>query len=944
MEERRAKELRRSIAIRVGAAVGVAAALTCLAIVIAWSPFDSRTDVLGYPAFEAFNAGNYVVAYYLVVGFFPLTALALYLGLTRVGPRLGLAVEQPPGGIRPAAASRPSPSALEADPPFETSRGRAVAVARIGFVAALIGLEAGIALDSVSLGLLLCAPAYGLAVLLAAAAGRSWRPDWALPVRLAAVNSIGTSLAVAGLVAVSSITGVRVLEEGTTVHYPWFPAWLGIPAALAVAAGIGVLLNRATSPGRALQIERSTLLLVAAPVCLFVLTASLLIDAPSFYGDSPGGDLFHSGEQLVASRLVADGWFPWRDIVLTHGLLLDVVGPLAGQGVFGESRWGNAAGATMLLHPLYLVAFYFLCVYLFGRNWLFLLLTGVLAVGTWLGPEIANYAGGNFRFVLWPLVLLALAAALNRSSLLRSAGLALLVFGQAVLTPEAAPTALAVFAVLALYEWYWRRPGVRFSAAFSRTLCFAASGVALTGVFAVYLASQGALDDFLYVSATLVEGHVLKGGIPPATFLAPDGLFYFAALAPPASILIFFAFAVTRLHRRQELRTEDWVMAAVALSLLIYYPKFLARMDFVHLNQPYSLALPLVLYVVYLAVDAADRVIRARAPESLSVRITAHPASLVLVASVAGLAAHQLSTRVSDAAAAFRPAAQERPAVARAGYQSEFDLGTYRDLRRVIDAHLGPRDRLLDFTNEPALFHYLIDRDPSTRWFTAALTLTEELQDDQVRRLRRERPKLVVFDATSIAGLSNWDGIPTMVRDYRISSWILDHYRPLVATRSHTIYARKDLPTAAPESLDLGQTPSTDGVEFQSQRCDWGKAPSFLSGAVLPASDAGAAGARVRPIGTTQLHLVAPAGSSWDEFRWLELQAPADGFADAELVLSDRRHHQSPGREITFQTLSSSPLRFVVPVSSCPQWRGYRGPLYLSSDRPQDISAVRLIR
>lgn len=385
-------------------------------------------------------------------------------------------------------------------------------------------------------------------------------------------------------------------------------------------------------------------------------------------------------------------------------------------------------------------------------------------------------------------------------------------------------------------------------------------------------------------------------------------------------------------------------MAAVAISVLLYYPKFLARMDFVHLNQPYSLALPLLLYLAYLAVDLGDRMVRARVPGHLAVRITGHPISLALVAVVATAGSYKLASSVSDAAANYRPAVAERPAIPRLGYQTEFDLAAYRDLKQVIDAYLGPRDRLLDFTNEPTLFFYLIDRDPSTRWFTAALTLTEETQQDQVRRLMRAPPKLVVFDATSVGGLSNWDGIPTMVRDYEVSRWILDRYRPLMATRSHTIYARRDQPTPAQKGLELSEKPRTRGVEFQSQRCDWGKAPSFLSESVLREPEAPATSARLQRVSSTTLRIEQPAGRRWDEFDWLELEAAGGGFGSAEITVGDRLRGRYPGREIAFETLESSPRKYVVPVASCPQWRGYRSPLYLESDRPQDISAVRLIR
>ena len=48
---------------------------------------------------------------------------------------------------------------------------------------------------------------------------------------------------------------------------------------------------------------------------------------------------------------------------------------------------------------------------------------------------------------------------------------------------------------------------------------------------------------------------------------------------------------------------------------------------------------------------------------------------------------------------------------------------------------------------------------------------------------------------------------------------------------------------------------------------------------------------------------------------------------------------------ISFNTLSNSPRRYVIPVSSCAQWSGYGSkPLFLVSTPPQEIGGVRLIR
>ena len=947
MEQRRAAELRRSAAIRVSAAVGVAAGLTALFVAIAWAPFDTRSDVVGYPAFNAFNPQNYLHAYYLVVGFFPVAALLLFLGLTRIGPAIGLPVPPPRGPLRPATAPQAQP-ALVPDPPLESfpaDRQRLIRAARVGFVAALVGLEAGIVANSLLTAFLPAAAAYVLLVLgIARTLSRSPRNRRSFEEWLAAVNAVGATLTVAGLVAMSSITGVRVHSSGQTVHYHWLPAWLGLPVTAALVGVVVTALRRAAHAARALAIERAALVLVAAPVCLFALVAVIHSEAGGVYGDAPSADLFHSGEQLVGARLVADGWLPWRDVVLVHGLLSDAVGPIVGEAIFGDSRWGNVAGITMVLHPLYLVSVYLLCVYLFGRNWVFLLLTGVLAIGTSLGPEWTGFSGENFRLLLWPLVLLALAATLNRPTPARAVGLATLVVAQTIVTPEAAPAALAVALILVGYEWYWRRPGMRFGSAYRRSLWFAGTCAGLAGLFCVFLATQGALGDFFYVSTELVRGHVLKGGLPPSEFLPPFAQYYFVALAPPAALLICFAYAVAQLRLRRPLRTEDWVMGAAAIFLLFYYPKFLARTDVQHLYQPYSVAFPLLLFIAYRAVAAAERQIRARAEGGLALRFTAHPVSFAITAVVAALASYPLWDRVQDAPASYRAQVERGPRIARLGYQTGVDVSMYRDLDRVIDAYLAPRDKLVDFTNEPALFLYVLDRDPSTRWFSADLTLTAELQQDQIRLLRKARPKLVVFDSTKLIGLANWDGIPTMVRDYEISQWILDHYRPLLTTHRHTIYARRDLPPPSTTGLDPEQAPKTRGIEFQTQRCDWGKAPNFLSGPGAPPPDAHIVDLRVERQASNQLRIEPPAGSRWSDFRWLQLDAGSAGFVDADLVLHDRPASPGPQHEIAFETIDRSPHRYAVAVGSCAQWHGYRGPLYLQSDPAQDISTVRLIR
>ncbi len=1052
-----AAELRRSAALRALAAVLISAAATTLAIVAAWGPLDVHTDVIGYPIFKDFNYDNYFNAYYLVVGFFPIAALLLFLGLTRLAPRIGLAVPGPRGSLRPSTPGPEEPSPLASEPPLsEASETRrwVVCAARIGFVGAVLGLETGITVDSIRPGFAAGVAAYALAAVLAAYLLGRWKRDWSFEARLAAVNSFGALLPVAGLVAVSMHTRVYIDSTASVRHYPWFPFWLALPIVSALAAIVGVALRRANSAAGAIGIERRALLLVAAPVALVLFLQSLP-------GESGTIDFFHGGEQIVGSKLVLNGWFPWRDVVLTHGIMQDVVYSF-GRGVFGNSFWGHFAGIAMIMKPLYLVSVFFLIVYLVGRNWLFLLFAALLLIGPNVAPE-------NFRLILWPLILLLLAVDLDRPTALKSVGLAFLVVVQTVLTPEAVPAVVAIMVVLVLYEWYHRKPGIGIASTFSRTLWVAGAGIGFASLFAGYLAAHHALDDFVYISIALVHGHAASGAMPPEPNpgSVSDAGLDALALIPVAALLVSFAYAVVRVRLRQGFYTADWVMGAAAIFLLFYYPKFLSRMDTGHVYQPFVAGLPLYLYIIYRVVTAIERMIRNRWRGNLVANLTAHPVSLSLVVLVTALSWGTYHDRIGQAPALYRPGVSAPPQYARIGYTQVFDGKAYRDVKRVVDAYLSPNDRLFDFSNTPMLFFYVMGRYPSTRYFHVSLVLSAELQKDLIDRLEKAPPKLVVFDNDSLPfiGLSNWDGIPNMVRNYLVGQWILDRYRPLLWTHGFTIYARRDMAPPSKVNLHLAQKPVTQGVAYSVEPCTWGSAPNFLSGPGMPGPEAGGVGAHARAVspeitivgwagdpgaklparevittidgkvvGRTKPHLMRPdlvayglpkgfgtagfqmqvqgappgqpgrlrvfgvsrdgqltelvgqgakpakgtiqvggrevqldptavygqinsttrtqavqfrlpRGSRWTDYRWLEVDAGKNGFKRGNFTVYDRPTRPSTGREITFQTLDSSPDRYIVPVGSCAQWHAYRGHrLFLNFDVPEDISAVRLIR
>jgi len=1053
----RSSAVRLSVSIRVAIAVLVAAAVTATAIATLWTQLHAKADVIGYPIFGDFNPYNYSQAYYLTVGLFPILALAIFLGLTRIGPRIGLATPPPRGPIRPGAGVSVAEPSLDRAPSAWTG-ARVAALARIAFVGAVLGLEVGVASDHLWLSIVLVAIGYLVIVGLGSAIlGRLLSAPSTWKLRLATLNALGASLTVGALTLVSAQTGVRVLSSGAVHHYPWFPAWLAVPLTAALFGWVLASL-RCADPAGVARIERRMVLLIAAPIGLFVLVAHLP-------GDLGQINLFEEGQSVTEAMVLGHGLLPWRDVVLTHGLLGDVAPAAAGWGIFGSSYWGATAGGSVIFFPLTIVATYSLLAYLIGRSWPMLAITALIFLGTWLGTA-------DPRFLLWPVTLLFLAALLKRPTRVRSVALGLLVVAQAIATPETAPLVLIVPAVVAAYEWYWRPPGMPSAEAFRRTIWLLVAIAVSVAAFTIYMAARGALGDVVYVTFNLVVGHTLDGALPPNAVdsMIPQGKFDFIALAPVAALLVSFAYAVVRLRLRRPFLLADWPMAAAAIFLLFYYSKFLARMDIYHAYQPYMVATPLIIYIVYRAVSEAGSWIQRATPKGWPGWVTTHSVSLALLIFLIVHFWAPVRRQVEGAPAAYRPAVAAPVAFARVGYFSLLDGPAFEDLQQIINAYLGPKDRLMDITDEPGLFYYLLDRDPSSRWYAPnGIADTAELQRDVLSELRRSPPKLIVVDDTDTAmiALPNMDGVPVAVRLYLISRWILSHYRPLLESHGRTLYA---LPGARPVSslhLHLHQQPATSGLPFLGQQCSWGFAPTFVSGPAEPPSGAPTVPARtsvvqdaqvtltgwagdlrareparevvatvngmvvgqatpdadrpdvtaagnptgflrsgfelsipawanasgslrifaigrdgsVAQIPTTPLHApgavarigsrtvtlqptadtghidsaspsvasvrVEPAaGSTWSDYRWLEVDAPSPaGFVQGGFALSDIPGATPPGHVISFDTLTSSPRHYIIPVSSCAQWQGYGSrPLFLTSSPAQEFTGVRLIR
>ena len=624
--------------------------------------------------------------------------------------------------------------------------------------------------------------------------------------------------------------------------------------------------------------ERRLLLTVAAPVALLLLLAAL----PGAWAPM---DMFHEGEPLAGARLTEEGAFPWRDLIFIHGFLNDVLFPQLGFTLFEDSRWGFVAGTVVVLIPLYWVSVYYLCAYLFHRNWLFLVGTQVAVILGVVFEAQLRFAllPLALRFMLLPLALLLLAALFSKPSLLRASAFMAVVFIQAVVTPEAAIAAVALLATVLLFDFCYYSRGRPFLQNFRRTVLCGAFGAAFSVVWFAFLAGFGALDDFVFAYLTFASDHELTGAFPIEWV---NDRFVFEAVAPVVLVVLAIWYFGIQFLRGRALSVADWTMGALAIFVGLYYLKFLARPDILHAYQSFAPAVPLVFYVLYRAIALMGQGVgRVRPRLAAPARLAATALVLTVLVVEAPLSIEDVVRDAPTRLDVTLPAPPKVPAV---GFvQSEADyIELERGLETILDTYAGPNDAIFDFTNNPGLFHYLLDRPSPTRYYHVSMAIRADTQDDLVKELRRRPPKLVVYSG-SATGLQTWDGISNQVRHYRVSRYLLDHYRPLAKWNGYVFMGLKGVrfPPASSFSGKVSGPVQTKGLYPRTQPCDWGYAPNFF--AEQPSDEA-----RAHPMPLRATRLSALQGWAIDpraEAPVTAVLAAIDGKVVARTVPNGRR-------------------------------------------------------
>lgn len=725
------------------------------------------------------------------------------------------------------------------------------------------------------------------------------------------------------ILPLNTFSGVQYLAQGQVVaEHALGPLalWLFIAAATGLLAVLTLALLRL----RRLPLElvpsweelfRALMLILAIP-CLLLAVAFW----PAGGAYSPAAvtgaiDLWKDGEALGIAQAVLQGKLPFKEILLRHGFLTDVV-----SGLTAVSWLGPTVGAFRLwlnyLAPLGLVAVYLLSVFCLPWPWALMYILVVLSGAAGTIPQARFFFPlVGFIFTLYYLQrprwhILLLSALFTVLSLLASYTAGLVAFaGHAAL--------LAVYVLWGKKEWLQRA---------------AHFGIYLGGVLVIslpwwlYLAMSGSLGAYFQNFAWVLNTYGAIFGLPlpgwgEAPGLAAQLLFLMPPLVLAAGVLVWLA------EWRSQTEGEAPLWNVLLLIVLVggFWMRFLGRGDWAFLRDALPLAFMLLAFLLY----QLSR--RQRRLRSLVFLLALLPAFLAYpggrpLPEWAGGFGHK--TRVPVNGFVQGQSEQLQKTFLPAQQASALDQGV-----AYLEGQVGTRDQFFDFSNQP-LWYFLVPRSPAVSALSTVSQATLEQQQDVIRALRAAPVKAVITAPPAAEPASPDEGSP-VIRQYAVAEYLLRNFVPASVTGNQVML----LPSQEgfvpdPAAVEAWMKP----LALFGLPAYWGGQSKYdpSQGGVL-ARYAPAAGAQaVEPAGLT---VTAAAdnltiGASGAPVR-LTLQAPEGKPAEGNvlvlrLAVPEALEGQTAtlswggpgaGTRATFQLRASAESRrYVFRVGSWPSW------------------------
>lgn len=617
----------------------------------------------------------------------------------------------------------------------------------------------------------------------------------------------GAYVAIASLWFVSQRSTVFVVADGGVDQKSWLPWWLALGAAVAVGAGAWTLSRRGFGTPR---IERCSMVGVVGSTLVFLSKSKL----PGALGPFQG---FDDAQELAGAALLARGQSPWDNLLFIHGLYEDVLRGTFSFVVFEWSRWGSAAASSVILAPLGWVVMYLLAAWAGRKNHWFVIASGILLVSGLL-PNL------NGRFFLLPLALILLGETLARRSRPWCFALMLAMIAHAILVPETIILLVGLLPALLIADYAQRTPGASLWPTLWRTRWCTLFGAGILAVWLIYLSLVGSLVAFIDYYRVFGPGHTASGAIPPAGI---STLQWFEFGLGIFLVVVAFGMIFFRLRSGGAWAAQDYSIVAIAVFAALYGEKALGRFDGGHVDQVFTITLPLALLIVGSLMHRLDRSLHVLVVAPIRRWRIRKPLTMMIAICLA-VSVPSAFWALYDSPTNSHVVVPEEPLNSRLGYTQPgaIDLGLLNDLNVLLTRYAQNDQPIFDMTSSPGYVHFLLDRLPGTRFYHVDMAITRYSQELVIDELEESQPPLIIFDSASI-GLPEWDFLSSHVRHYMVTQYVLDGWSPLIDARGVLLLLRNDLVSQVPALPQLDASTTSD-LWFRGTACDWGFVPNFL--------------------------------------------------------------------------------------------------------------------
>lgn len=498
------------------------------------------------------------------------------------------------------------------------------------------------------------------------------------------------------------------------------------------------------------------------------------------YSRKNGALNLHAFEDFryVNAKLMREGYLPWKDFSLEHGIwedgLRQIIGGLISQNTF----WGQATGVAAVVHPLEVFVL-LACIYAISQKFLFTLM---VMSSTFILNYIFQISFISFPRIIPAVIITVLIKDYNEEKKLNKLILIGMASGLGILwTPEYIYFLFGILLTLGLNRsinaTQKLKSGIVFVSSLVLTIC-------------LILGPTGLLRSWAKSFLSDSSGYLLAWGAP---FQFKLGIIYvlFFFLIPIFCISIFTFFVHS--YSTNRIKKNFFWLLPLVVTLAAYYLKFLQWPDS-HIGQPISI----FLIVAIVLLGSTNK--KWMASQKLASTGFAFALAVVLVAQTNENIYSIINTpKIPEVGFVDSPTF---------AYASRIDE-VNKDFSNFIGK--GKTGYLFDFGNEPVTWYGLLDFKPIGSTTKVLNLYSSNSQKNVLRNLEKSAPKYVIWGGEY--GYWSWPFSGNWMKQYLISEYILDNYQPIKQNGGYLLMLRNNYMPGTPKDSDLKFLKSVD--------CNW---------------------------------------------------------------------------------------------------------------------------